>query len=109
MGEAGGRRLAAGTDDLIGRIGAWDARSWAVPVGDRTRADVVFALVTELADLAADTEGRPRRPVPRLADTALVDQLVVMVRDVALTGSASAGRAALDALDRARQQMLPRR
>ena len=39
-----------------------------------------------IADLGADAEGEPRRPVPRLADTALADQLAVVVDDVLRTG-----------------------
>jgi hypothetical protein len=48
-----------------------------------TRADLMFRLVQRLADLAADAEGRMRRPVPRLDnDLALVDQVRVMVLDL---------------------------
>lgn len=38
----------------------------------------------QLADLAADAEQRPRRPVPELGPHALADQLVVLGRDVAV-------------------------
>jgi hypothetical protein len=48
-----------------------------------TRADLMFRLVQRLADLAAEAEGRTRRPVPRLDnDLALVDQVRVMVQDL---------------------------
>ena len=47
-----------------------------------SRADRVRPVLQELADRAADLEGRPRRPVPVLAPHALADQLVVLVRDV---------------------------
>ena len=51
--------------------------------GSTTRADVVFALTQLLADLDADAEGRPHRPVPRLDGAqALVDQVRVMVADL---------------------------
>jgi len=41
--------------------------------------------VQTLADLAADVEGEPRRPVPRLDnDLALVDQVRVMIADLLL-------------------------
>jgi hypothetical protein len=54
----------------------------AVPEGS-TRADLMFRLVQRLADLAAEAEGRARRPVPRLDnDLALVDQVRVMVLDL---------------------------
>ena len=45
-------------------------------------ADRVRPVLQELADRAADLEGRPRIPVPVLAPHALADQLVVLVRDV---------------------------
>jgi hypothetical protein len=47
-----------------------------------TPADRVRPVLQELADAAADAEGRSRRPVPRLAPHALADQLVVLVQDV---------------------------
>jgi hypothetical protein len=60
------------------------------------RADVVFALVQELADLGADAEGRPRRTVPRPPyDLALPDQVAVMAADLrAASGPATLASAA---------------
>jgi hypothetical protein len=49
--------------------------------------------VQRLADLAADLEGRPRRPVPRLADAVLADQLAVTVEDLLRLDDPAAGRA----------------
>jgi hypothetical protein len=50
-----------------------------------TRAELVFRLVQELADLGAAAEGIPSRPVPRLDnDLALPDQVRVMVSDLLL-------------------------
>lgn len=47
------------------------------------RADLLHGLVQEVADLAADAEGQPRRPVPRLDnDLALPDQLRVVAADL---------------------------
>jgi hypothetical protein len=44
---------------------------------------VIHALVQDLADLAADAEGQPRRTVPRLpGDIALPDQLRVLMADL---------------------------
>jgi hypothetical protein len=43
----------------------------------------IRTVLQQLADLAADAEGGPRRPVPELAPHALADQLVVLGRDVA--------------------------
>jgi hypothetical protein len=55
----------------------------------------VHSGVQRLADLAAAAEGRPPRPVPRLDDRVLPDQLAVMASDVAGTGDATARGAAL--------------
>jgi hypothetical protein len=47
------------------------------------RSDILYALVQELADVAADTEHRTRRVVPRLDNPlALPDQLRVMAADI---------------------------
>jgi len=43
----------------------------------------VYAVLQVLADLAADADGRPRRPVPRLAAQALADQVLVLGHDLA--------------------------
>ena len=56
------------------------------------RAEVAVGAVQRIADLGADAERRPRRPVPRLADTALADQLAVVVDDVLCTGDPGAVR-----------------
>jgi hypothetical protein len=90
--------------ELLPRLRRWTARTWAVPatapvtLGPRdgaagavgTRADVAAAVVQRLADLGADTEGRPRRVVPRLEDTVLADQLAVLADDLLRTGSPAA-------------------
>jgi hypothetical protein len=48
----------------------------------------VHALVQHLADLDADAEGEPRRPVPRLPhDTAIPDQLKVVTADLLAAGA----------------------
>ncbi len=43
--------------------------------------------VQQLADLAADAEGRARLPVPELSATALADQLVVLHADASAAGA----------------------
>ncbi|AGZ39370.1 hypothetical protein [Actinoplanes friuliensis] len=73
--------MTAGTFDtavqrLIGQVNHWETTRW------RPHGDAVFALVQSLADHAADAENRRRRPVPRLADTVLPDQLRVMADDL---------------------------
>ncbi len=48
-------------------------------------ADLLAAIsagLQELADLAADADGRPRRPVPRLSGYALADQALVLGHDL---------------------------
>ncbi len=72
---------------LMSRAGHWGPPRWAVLArdgGGATRAELVYALVQRLADRAADVEGQPRRPVPRLDnDLALLDQLRVVTTDLA--------------------------
>jgi hypothetical protein len=70
---------------FVRQVGHWEAPRWATPFGDTpgTRADALHALVTWVADAAADAENEPRRPVPRLPhDPALVDQLRVVTADL---------------------------
>jgi hypothetical protein len=78
--------LLARAEPMLGRCAMWNDRGWR----HGGRAEAAFAAVCTLADLAADVEGRPRRPVPRLEDLALVDQLAVMVFDIARTEDESA-------------------
>lgn len=70
---------------LVNQIHHWTPSRFgaASAVAGHTRGDVVHALVQRLADLAADAEGQPRRPVPRLDnDLALSDQLRVVAADL---------------------------
>ncbi len=72
-------------DRLVNRVSHWSPTRWSQPArpGLPVRSDLVFALVQNLADLAADADGHPRRPVPRLAsDLALPDQVRVMLADL---------------------------
>jgi hypothetical protein len=80
-------------DRLVNRVSHWTPPRWAASTasGDGSRADVMYALVQRVADLAADAEGQPRRRVPRLDNAlALPDQLRVVARDLAATGNRSA-------------------
>ena len=65
-------------DRLLRQIGHWEQGRWAA----HGRADTVYALVQRLADRTADAEQRPHRPVPRLGDLILPDQLRVMADDL---------------------------
>ena len=68
---------------LLKQVGHWEAGRWhAQAKTGGTRGEAVFALVQQLADQAADAEQGRHRPVPRLADTVLPDQLRVMADDL---------------------------
>jgi hypothetical protein len=84
--------LAVETRRLVDRVSTWTPPRWAASSasGPGSRADRFYALVQELADQAADAEGQPRRVVPRLSpDTALPDQLRVVVADLLAAGDSS--------------------
>lgn len=76
--------LRRAVDLFVGQTGHWTASRWAQPAGPAgTRGDLTHGLVQRIADRAADAEGEPRRPVPRLvADSALTDQLRVVTADL---------------------------
>jgi hypothetical protein len=96
--------FATSIERLLNQVGHWEQSRWwaparvgatssapagssvaarAVSTGSRqTKGDSVYALVQRLADLAADAEGNPHRPVPRPGDLALPDQLRVMSDDL---------------------------
>jgi hypothetical protein len=82
--------FATSVDRLINQVGHWEQGRWwsrtqatpAVGAVTPTRADLAYALVQRLADLGADAEGRPHRPVPRHNDLVLPDQLRVMADDL---------------------------
>ncbi|WP_231931803.1 hypothetical protein [Micromonospora echinospora] len=70
---------------LVRQVGHWQPPRWSALAADGnvSRADLVHRLVQEVANLAADAEGQPRRTVPRLAnDLALPDQLRVVAADL---------------------------
>ncbi|MFC0508076.1 hypothetical protein [Micromonospora costi] len=76
---------------LVRQVGHWEQPRWAATAtgGNAARGDVVHRLVQEIANLAADAEGEPRRTVPRLAnDLALPDQLRVVAADLVAAGAA---------------------
>ena len=68
------------------------------PGEDAPPADAVRAGAQALADLAADAEGEPRRPLPRLATHGLGDQLAVVGHDLVAAGDAAALAAAHEVL-----------
>jgi hypothetical protein len=83
--------LAAAVRKLVGQVSHWTPSRWAASsVSGLPRADVVYELIQVLADRAADAEGQPRRPVPRLAnDLALTAQLRVVAADLGAAADAA--------------------
>ncbi|SCL19350.1 hypothetical protein GA0070624_1738 [Micromonospora rhizosphaerae] len=74
---------------LVRQVGHWQQPRWSAAAegGNVSRADLVHKLVQEIANLAADVEGEPRRDVPRLDnDLALPDQLRVVAADLVAAG-----------------------
>ncbi|MFG1673260.1 hypothetical protein [Micromonospora sp. NPDC049282] len=72
---------------LVRQVGHWQQPRWSAPAegSNVSRADLVHKLVQEIANLAADVAGEPRREVPRLpSDLALPDQLRVVAADLTL-------------------------
>ncbi|MDM4722531.1 hypothetical protein QTQ03_24145 [Micromonospora sp. WMMA1363] len=76
--------LARAVELLVRQTGHWQQPRWAAATGgNASRADLVHRLVQEIANLAADAEGQPRRTVPRLDnDLVLPDQLCVVTADL---------------------------
>ena len=75
------------------------------PGEERSPADHVRAAAQELADLAADAEGEPRRPLPHLALHGIGDQFAVVGADVARHGDAAALATAHEVVRRVRGQL----
>jgi len=106
---------------IVDHVSYWTPSTWAASGASGVpRAEVVHALVQQVADLAADAESQPRRGVPRLpSDPALPDQLRVVLADLRAAAQANGagaenaaaenagaeGTAAEDALRRAVELM----
>jgi hypothetical protein len=67
---------------LLAQVSHWETGRWSVHAGAVTRGDLVYGLAQRLADLGADAEDRAHRPVPRLSDTILPDQIRVLADDL---------------------------
>lgn len=97
--------LLRAVDRFVNQIAHWTPSRWAAS-GAVPR---VHALVQLLADLDAEVEGQPRRPVPLLDNPlALPDQLRVVARDLVLAGADEGllGSAAAE-VDAVRRAVLP--
>ena len=81
--------FAVSIERLLKQIGHWEQSRWSatprVPAGG-SRAEVVHGLAQLLADYAADAEGHPRRPVPRVGALTLPDQVKVLADDLSAAG-----------------------
>ncbi len=97
----------AEVDRLVRRLVQWTPSKWAASTASGpSRAEQVHALVQRLADLAADAEGQPRRPVPRLEnDLALPDQVRVLADDLIAAAGETVPREAGDAVTAARRSL----
>lgn len=73
-------QLKRAVELLVNQVGHWTPERW------RDRGDQVHRVVQSFADQSADLAGVPRRPVPRLSDLALPDQLRVVTADLVAAG-----------------------
>ena len=96
--------FATSVDRLHNQVRHWEqGRWWSRTHGvTATRGDLMYALIQRLADLGADAEHRPRRPVPREHDMVLPDQLRVLADDLVAAGSAALLAEATRAVDEVR-------
>jgi hypothetical protein len=103
----GAAEFARAVSRLVNQVSHWTPPRWAASsASGGTRAEVVHALVQRIADLAADAEGQPRRPVPRLdSDLALPDQLRVVAADLLAAGSTADLGPAAELVAAARQAL----
>ncbi len=92
--------LAAQLGRLVDRLrSSSDVRLGGTVPGGGTRADAAHRLAQELADAAAGLVGDPLRPVPRLGDLAVGDQVAVTGADLLDALAVTSGRSvALGAL-----------
>jgi hypothetical protein len=76
--------FAASVDRLHNQVRHWEQGRWwsRTPGATATRGDLAYALIQHLADLGADAEHLPRRPVPREHNMVLPDQLRVLADDL---------------------------
>ncbi|MBG0563195.1 hypothetical protein [Actinoplanes aureus] len=98
--------FATSVDRLLNLVHHWVETRWSAPSGTGTRAEMVHTLVQQLADLGAEAEQRPSRPVPRLHHMVLPDQLRVMADDlVAASPSADLLSRATAEVERVREAL----
>ncbi len=89
---SGAQALAAAVERLSDRLRSLSDVRLARPLPPHaSRADAAHSLAQLLADSAARLEGGPERPVPRLHDLAVGDQVAVTGRDLVAASLASGG------------------
>ena len=82
---------------VVARCAALPLVRWQQPDADGTTpAERLHAACQAWADSAADVEGEPRRPVPRLRPHGFADQVTVLVHDLLRVDPTAAGRVAAD-------------
>lgn len=82
--------LSRAVDLLARQVGHWEAVRWAALAAgaNAARSNLMHHCVQQVANLAADAEGEPRRSVPRLDnDQVLLDQLRVVAADLIAAGA----------------------
>jgi hypothetical protein len=93
--------FASSTDRLLHQVRHWEQPRWSA----NGRADRVYALAQHLADLTADAEARPHRPLPREHDLVLPDQIRVLADDLMATDNPDKLAEATAAIDAVRKQL----
>ena len=68
--------FATAIERLLTRVRHWEQPRW------KRHSDPAYKMVQLIADLGADAEARPRRPVPREHDMILPDQIRVVADDL---------------------------
>ncbi len=76
--------FATAIDRLHNQVRHWEQPRWSAPTANptKTKADLMYGLIQQLADLSAAAEQRPHRPVPREHNMILPDQLRVTANDL---------------------------
>ena len=92
--------FATAIDRLLNQVRHWEQPRWR-----DGRSAQTHALIQRLADLAADAESRPRRPVPREPDVILPDQLRVMADDLIAAAPAEVLAEAAEAVEILRKNL----
>lgn len=80
--------FAVAIDRLLNQVRHWEERRWSQPAGGtgRTRAQVVFGLAQQLADLGAEAEKVPAHDLTFVHSMVLPDQVRVLADDILTAG-----------------------